>query len=144
MNERKRTVLYLLPALILSGFIVSTHAQEVSIPDPGLNAAMRETLQKPAGPLTEQDLLSLTVLNASRRNVSSIAGLEAARNLVSLDLQINRLTNFSQPGFSRPRLQFIHQFFPGERADKSHHVLFRRQSTNQRHLASGACRHDGA
>ena len=71
--------------------------QEVSVPDPGLNAAIRATLQKPAGPLTEQDLLSLTNLNASRRDVRSIIGLEAARNLVSLELQVNRLTNISIP-----------------------------------------------
>jgi len=35
----------------------------VSIPDPGPNAAIREALQKPTGPLAEQDLLNLTVLN---------------------------------------------------------------------------------
>src|SRR2546428_555134 len=69
----------------------------VTIPDPGLDAAIREALQKPSGPLTEQDLLSLTVLNATNRNVSSIEGLEAARNLVSLNLQVNQLTNFSLP-----------------------------------------------
>ena len=86
-----------LTLLALTSFVATTLAQEVSIPDPGLNAAIREALQKPFGPLTEQDLLSLTNLNASRRNVKSIVGLEAARNLVSLDLQINRLTNFSLP-----------------------------------------------
>jgi formylglycine-generating enzyme required for sulfatase activity len=75
----------------------STSAQEVSIPDPGLNAAIRDALQKPIGPLTQQDLLSLTNLDAGRRNVRSIVGLEAARNLVSLDLQSNDLTNFSLP-----------------------------------------------
>jgi formylglycine-generating enzyme required for sulfatase activity len=72
-------------------------AQEVAIPDPGLNAAVREALQKPAGPLTTEDLLSLTNLNARNRNVKSISGLEAARNLVSLELQVNRLTNFALP-----------------------------------------------
>src|SRR6266496_2369041 len=97
MNERKKTIFSILATLILTGFVVSTRAQEVSIPDPGLNAAIRAALQKPSGPLTEQDLLTLTNLDASRRNVRSIAGLEAARNLASLDLQINRLTNFSLP-----------------------------------------------
>ena len=63
-------------------------AEEVSIPDPGLNAAIREALQKATGPLMQADLLSLTN-NASQRNISSIVGLEAARNLVSLNLQIN-------------------------------------------------------
>lgn len=85
-------------AILISVTIMApARAQEVPVPDPGLNAAVREALQKPAGPLTEQDLLSLTNLDASRRNVRSISGLEAAHNLVFLDLQINRLTNFSLP-----------------------------------------------
>ena len=86
-----------LALLVLAGFAAPTLAQTVSIPDPGLNAAIRAAVQKPSGPLTQQDLLSLTNLDARNRNVSSIVGLEAARNLVSLDLQINRLTNFSLP-----------------------------------------------
>ena len=85
--------LFILTVLIHAGFIASIHAQEVSIPDPGLNAAIRDALQKPSGPLTEQDLLSLTNLNARSRNVSSIDGVEAARNLVALDLQINHLSD---------------------------------------------------
>ena len=83
--------------LILSVFVASMHAQEVSIPDPGLNGAVRDALQKPNGPLTEQDMLGLTNLNARNRNVESIEGLETARNLVVLDLQINQLANFSLP-----------------------------------------------
>src|SRR5262245_47130138 len=57
-----------LTLLILTGSPLSVLAEEVSIPDPGLNAAIRQALQKPAGPLTEQDLLSLTNLNARDRN----------------------------------------------------------------------------
>jgi len=95
-----RTKHSLFATLILASFASFaglSPAQEVSIPDPGLNAVIREALQKPVGPLTGQDLLSLTNLNARDRNVSSITGLEAARNLAILDLQINRLTNFSLP-----------------------------------------------
>jgi len=87
----------ILTLVALTSFATSTLAQEVSIPDPGLDAAIRAALQKPFGPLTEQDLLGLTNLDASRRNVKSIVGLEAAHNLVSLELQINRLTNFALP-----------------------------------------------
>jgi hypothetical protein len=86
-----------LTMLVLTGFDASIFAQVVSIPDAGLNAAVREALQKPIGLLTEQDLLSLTNLNAIDRNVSSIDGLEAARNLIVLNLQQNHLTNFSLP-----------------------------------------------
>jgi len=48
------------PTLGVLGFILTTAAQEVSILDPGLNSAVREALQKPTGPLTDADLLSLT------------------------------------------------------------------------------------
>jgi len=90
-----RTVFCVIQALFLTHFKASTLAQEVTIPDPGLNAAIREALQKPSGPLTEQDIFSLTNLNARNRNVSSIAGLESARNLVSLNLEINHLSSVS-------------------------------------------------
>jgi PKD repeat protein len=73
----------------------NTPPTEVSIPDPGLNAAIRQALQKPAGALTAQDLLSLTNLDASGRNIRSLEGLETASNLDSLNLQSNQLSNFS-------------------------------------------------
>lgn len=97
MNGRTKIICYILPALIMTGVMTSGHAQTVSIPDSGLNAAIRDALQKPSGLLTEQDLLSLTKLEASFRNVRNINGLEGARNLVSLDLGFNALTNVSLP-----------------------------------------------
>ncbi|HET7102395.1 MAG TPA: SUMF1/EgtB/PvdO family nonheme iron enzyme [Terriglobia bacterium] len=92
-----KSILSIVLTLAISSFITTASAQEVIIPDPGLNAAVRETLNKPAGPLTEQDMLGLTVLNAHDRNISNLAGLEAARNLNTLLLFNNHLTNFSLP-----------------------------------------------
>jgi internalin A len=83
--------------LIVMSFVTKVLAQEVSIPDPGLNAAIREALGKPAGPLTSPDLLSLTHLNAALRGVSSLEGLGAALNLTSLYLDNNQLTDFAFP-----------------------------------------------
>jgi formylglycine-generating enzyme required for sulfatase activity len=80
--------------LALAGIVTSTLAQEVLIPDPGLNAAIREALQKPNGPLTETDLLGLTFLSAGGRGINNLEGLGAARNLNILDLDNNSLTNF--------------------------------------------------
>jgi formylglycine-generating enzyme required for sulfatase activity len=88
---------FVLTLLVVASFMSAALAQEVSIPDPGLNAAVREALQKPNGPLTEQDLLLLTNLDAGSRDVSSVEGLAAARNLEQLFLDSNRLTNFSLP-----------------------------------------------
>ena len=75
-------------------FSIST---EVSIPDAGLNATIREALNKATGPLTEQDLLSLTNLDAGNRNITNVTGIEAARNLISLSFFNNHLTNFVLP-----------------------------------------------
>ncbi len=75
--------------------ISSAGAQNVSIPDPGLEAAVRTALNKPAGPLIEQDMLRLTVLNASNRNIKNLAGLETARNLNTLLIFSNQITSYS-------------------------------------------------
>lgn len=85
-----------LPLLALTCLVTSAPAQVV-IPDPGLDAAVRQALQKPTGPLSSQDLLSLTNLDASQRNITNLAGLEAARNLTTLSLQTNSLTLLSVP-----------------------------------------------
>src|SRR4051812_4827340 len=84
--------------VVLASGLISGFAQTVSIPDPGLNAAIRAALQKPTGPLTVPDLLTLTTLSAGNRSISNISGLEAARNLRVLDLDNNSLTNFSMLG----------------------------------------------
>jgi hypothetical protein len=57
--------------LAVTCLLASTSAQEVSIPDPGLNSSIRDALQKPVGPLTGQDLLGLTALNAIGRIMTS-------------------------------------------------------------------------
>jgi Leucine-rich repeat (LRR) protein len=87
----------MLRILVLTSLMAAAKAQVVSIPDPGLNAAIRAALGKPAGPLTAQDMLSLTNLSADNRGVTSIEGLEVAYNLATLDLGFNLLTNFTLP-----------------------------------------------
>jgi hypothetical protein len=61
MNTRFQTI----QLLILSSLISTAMAQEVSIPDPVLNGAIRRARQKLQGPLTVQDMLSLTNLDHS-------------------------------------------------------------------------------
>ena len=92
-----KTICRVLAVLAVASFITASQAQEIIIPDPGLKAAVREALNKPAGPLTEQDLLNLRFLNAHDPNISSLTGLEAARNLNTLLLFSNRITNFFLP-----------------------------------------------
>src|SRR6185369_9741321 len=102
-----KTLLQILHALLLTSLMATARAQEVSIPDSRLNAAIREAMQKPSGPLTEQDMLSLTNLDAHGiclrqgnfgvclewDSVKNLEGLSAAHNLITLNLTDNQLTN---------------------------------------------------
>ena len=65
----------ILRLLVLASLMATTQAQVVSVPDPGLNAAILAALGKSAGPLTVQDMLSLTNLDANSRGVLSLEGL---------------------------------------------------------------------
>jgi hypothetical protein len=92
-----RAINFVLATLILAGTAISARAQQITIPDAGLDAAIRDALRKPVGPLSQQDLLALTNLNASARSIFSLQGLDAARNLIALDLQSNFFDNVSIP-----------------------------------------------
>ncbi len=79
-------------ALLLAGV---AGAQPVPIPDPNLEAVLREAVAKPDGELTALDLLVLTSLDAPGRGIVDTTGLEAAGNLVELNLNDNPVTNYS-------------------------------------------------
>ena len=55
-----RAIFFIVGTLILAGVAISAGAQQITIPDPALDAAIRDALHKPIGPLTQQDLLTLT------------------------------------------------------------------------------------
>ena len=114
----------LLPTVLVAiGDVVSIRAQEVSIPDPGLNAAIREALGIPDGPLTAPDLLNLTNLDASSRNISDLTGLESAGNLVTLQLADNQLGTFSFPS---NLVRLTNLGVCAERSRRETYVLLRR------------------
>jgi hypothetical protein len=46
-----KTISHFVQELVLIGSMFQAHAQEVSIPEPGLNTAIREAMQKPIGSL---------------------------------------------------------------------------------------------
>ena len=78
-----------LPRLLLffvvsASFTTALPAQDVPVPDAGLNAAIRQVLQKPTGPLTVQDLLSLTNLDASHRSISTTKDKNRTASNVSI------------------------------------------------------------
>ena len=85
---------YILLCLLLSSL---SHAQEgppkaVSIPDPNLAEAVRESI---GDTITTQTLLNLTSLDADEREIEDITGLEHAHNLRHLYLQKNAISDVS-------------------------------------------------
>jgi len=64
--------------------------------DPGLAAAVRESLNEPYGAITREDIKGLQQMDASYRNIRDLAKLEFAINLVSLNLTGNRIENIRE------------------------------------------------
>ncbi len=67
----------------------------VTFKDDKLEAAIREIIDKPDGPLTKSDLLDLERLDLLEKDITSLAGLEQAENLWVLDLTNNRVDDLS-------------------------------------------------
>ena len=65
---------------------VPLEATEVTFPDSNLEAAIRETLNKPEGPIYMADMETITVLEAPGRDIYSLDGLEFCTNLQELGL----------------------------------------------------------
>ena len=68
---------------------------EVTFPDPNLEAAIREAIGKPTGPIYTLDLQGLSFLNADDRNIIDLTGLEHCVNLVELGLSGNQINDIS-------------------------------------------------
>ena len=92
-----KTKLALLLAFLVSHFFAAASAQEVVIPDAALETAIWQSLGRSGGILTVQDMLSLTILDASSQGVKSLEGLGAAQNLTTLNLDNNQLTSLTLP-----------------------------------------------
>ena len=73
----------------------STQSTTVEFADANLERAVREALDRPQGPLTPEDLAALTELDASYKNIESVAGLEHATALHTLYLRDNAITDVS-------------------------------------------------
>ena len=70
--------------------------ESVHIPDPNLRAAIEEALGKaPEDPITAEEMATLEQLYAEYKNISDLTGLEFAKNLTTLYLHDNALSDIS-------------------------------------------------
>jgi len=69
--------------------------QVVTFPDLNLEAAIREAIGKPEGDIYQSDLIGLTELSASSKNISDLTGLEHCTDLIDLRLGQNKISDLS-------------------------------------------------
>lgn len=79
---------------------------EVTIPDPHLEAALREQLEKPVGPLTSNDLASLGSFFVGPKGITNLTGLEAATGADYIGLIGNDFSDIS-PLLGLPQLNYL-------------------------------------
>ena len=62
---------------------------------PNLETVILEALKKPKGPISRRDIASLETLEATKREITNLSGLEYASNLGELKLRYNQITDLS-------------------------------------------------
>ena len=83
---------FLILAIATILLISQAAAQVLEIPDTNLERAIRETLNIPDNsPITQQEMLRLTELNARQKQIADLTGLEYAINIRSLILPHNNI-----------------------------------------------------
>ena len=94
--KRMALALALLTAMALGTTGCPLNAAIVSIPDPVLEAVIRDELGLPLGFLTRGDLLRLRQLDAhAKAGISDLTGLEYATNLTYLNLSGNPVSDIT-------------------------------------------------
>ena len=87
---------FLVFVVVATLFIPQASAQVVEISDPNLRKAVRAALNLPDEiPLTQQEMLRLTKLEAAERGIADLTGLEYAANIRSLRLHLNPIADIS-------------------------------------------------
>ena len=91
-------LLIIIGACVVGGYEATAAPENqtpVTFPDPNLETAIREALNKPEGAIYTSDLESLTELDAYRKGISDLTGLEYCTGLTHLNLDINEISDIS-------------------------------------------------
>src|SRR5688572_4755514 len=88
-----------LPVLLVAAAVQVFAAEDVPIfPDKNLEKAVRKFVFEKRDnekPLVEEDLSSISIIQASGKNISSLAGLEKCDSLASLEIARNDVSDLS-------------------------------------------------
>jgi len=97
VNKMRLKLIYIL--LMLASLAMPAVADEVEtevvFPDPNLEDAVRDTIDKPEGPIYAADLEQIDRLGANKSNIRDLTGLEYCNHLQELWLRRNYITDVS-------------------------------------------------
>src|SRR5213078_277312 len=68
----------------------------VPIPDKELEAALRAVLREPTAPLTDEKLGNVFVLEADKKGIKDLTGLDKCKNLALLKLTGNQVADLKR------------------------------------------------
>jgi uncharacterized repeat protein (TIGR02543 family) len=93
----KKNIIFILSILVLISvlFIVRMVDPRVEFKDKGLEEAIRDALGNRNGLIFKDDLLNITLLDASNKEITSLDGIEYLRNLTFLNLGSNKIEDIS-------------------------------------------------
>ena len=93
----KRLSIFLITVALIAGIVGCGGFEEevVAFLDPNLEAAVREAIAIPEGPIYPSDLDGLTSLFASGKNITDFTGLEYCTSLTYLELAWTQISDIS-------------------------------------------------
>ena len=91
----KRVGVFLITVALVAGMMGCPPSEAVTFLDPNLEAAVREAIATPEGPIYPSDLEGLTYLSASGKNITDLTGLEYCTSLTELYLGDNQISDIS-------------------------------------------------
>ena len=95
VNCSLKVLLFSLVFALVTMIFITASAEVVNFPDPKLEMVLRLHLGNPEGPITDDDLAGLSELNAYKRDISNLSGIERCVNLEALDLSGNKISDIN-------------------------------------------------
>src|SRR5437763_16465932 len=79
--------------LVLPLLAVTAQAGPVKIPDKGLEEALKKVLLEQKEGLTDENMVNVFVLEASKKGIKDLSGLEKCNNLAQLRVNENEISD---------------------------------------------------
>ena len=87
--------LFLFIVLVMVFSLSACGPKVATFPDPNLEVAIRQAINKPEGPIYASELEGLTSLYLSWRNITDLTGLEYCVNLTKLNVSGSQMSDIS-------------------------------------------------